>query len=513
MRSRHGLVALLASTLAGACTSALAQNPGCPGWLDPIGKKVVGGQETSSGLWPSQAALRLTAPDGKRVEYLCGGTAIAPDTVMTAAHCFDQIERTSDGRYLSTETMTVGWRLDVVLGTANLDTANATHAFVIANARLREGYQKLKAPSTGNDVALVTLTRRWSGPIATLSLARESDPPNGAGAALTVAGFGLLRGEPQGGGIQTHTRADGSSVSAGSLKLQQVGLPMVPTEQCLAAWKNIDDTASSIGAGQICAGYEAVTDMKQWKDSCGGDSGGPLVHYDDRGCPTHVGLVSWGHTSCGKPKAYGVYTRLSHHAAWLRQHVPGVLARPVVTAAAVGTADLSAMEFVALASSVTDGRRDDVRIAVEGGPVVRNGSLYRFSLTSQVAGRLLIFDVNADGIVTQIFPNQYVLREDLSLVRKGETVTVPGAGWGVQFRAEPPFGKGRLVAVVVPPDFPVHLLVTAPARTKGFTAERSAVGYLMNLLQQITTHARSRSATSSPAAAWGITTFEYEVRP
>lgn len=513
MRSTLGRVT--AAMLIGAVSSsAVAQNPGCPGWLDPVGKKIIGGKATTAQLWPSQAALRLTAPDDKRVEYLCGGTVIAQDTIMTAAHCFDEIKRESSGRWLSThdEAQTVGWRLDIVLGADDLSAVTTTHAYPISDVRIREGYAKNEAPTLGNDIALVMLARRWSGPVATLSLDPTNDPPDGAGAALTVAGFGLLRGTPQGGAAQTHSRSDGSSVSAGSLKLQQVGLPMVSTNQCAAEWKKLDAT-TAIGAGQLCAGYEAVPDMTQWKDSCGGDSGGPLVHYDRRGCPTHVGLVSWGHPSCGTPKAYGVYTRLSHHAAWLRKHVPAVLARPVVSTVTGASADLSAKEFVALASSVTDGRRGTVRIAVEGGAVVRNGKFYRFSVASEVAGRLVIFDANADGIVTQIFPNEHVLRDELSLVRKGQEVTVPGIGWGVQFRAGPPFGKGLLIALVVPPDFPVHLLVTAPARTKGFIAERSAVGYLMNLLQQITTHATSRSATTGAGAAWAITTFEYEVRP
>lgn len=514
-------------TMAALCVcgvpSALAVGPGCPGWRDPIGKKIVGGQDASAKLWPSQAALRLTSPDGKRVLYICGGTAIAPDRVMTAAHCFDDIERQADGRHLSSDknAKTVGWSLDIVLGADNLDTVDAANAYPVAAVRLRDGYVKHQAPSMGHDIALVTLARRWSGPLATLSLDPASDPPDGSGAALTVAGFGLLRGTPEGGQAQTHTRADGTTISAGSRKLQQVGVPMVATEMCAAEWKKSEtwkthELPSLIGPGQLCAGYEAVTDMTKWKDSCGGDSGGPLIHYDVRGCPTHIGLVSWGAESCGKPKAYGVYTRLSHHAVWLRQQVPGVFAAPVVVSATPATAaDLTAAEFVAEAATAIGGHRGTSRIAVEGGAVVKDKGLYRFSVTSEVSGRLVILDVNADGVVTQLFPNEHVLRDDLSLVRAGQIVIVPGPTWGVVFRAGPPFGKGFLIALVVPPDFPVHLLVTAPARTKGFTAERSAVGYLMNLLQQITTHATSRSATAGGGGgpAWGIASIEYEVVP
>jgi hypothetical protein len=40
-------------------------------------------------------------------------------------------------------------------------------------------------------------------------------------------------------------------------------------------------------------------------------------------------------------------------------------------------------------------------------------------------------------------------------------------------------------------------MVTAPARDKGFKPECSAVGYFMNLLQQIGSHLSARRSTES----------------
>jgi secreted trypsin-like serine protease len=69
-----------------------------------------------------------------------------------------------------------------------------------------------------------------------------------------------------------------------------------------------------IGPGQICAGLEEGT-----RDSCQGDSGGPLIASDKTGCPWQVGVVSWGY-GCAEKNAYGVYTRVSHHAGWIQKH-------------------------------------------------------------------------------------------------------------------------------------------------------------------------------------------------
>ena len=145
-----GWAVLVAAIVSVATTSTvLAQRPQCPGWRDPAGKKIVGGAPASRALWPSLAALRLTAPDGKESMFVYGGTAIAADRVLTAAHCFDDIERQADGRYVSTDAgnKTVGWTLDLVLGLDDLATAMTDASHPVAEVTMHERYVK-KAATT-----------------------------------------------------------------------------------------------------------------------------------------------------------------------------------------------------------------------------------------------------------------------------------------------------------------------------------------------------------------------------
>lgn len=45
--------------------------------------RIVGGTEAPQGAWPWQAQLRDTSWD----EQYCGGTLVAPQWLVTAAHC------------------------------------------------------------------------------------------------------------------------------------------------------------------------------------------------------------------------------------------------------------------------------------------------------------------------------------------------------------------------------------------------------------------------------------------
>lgn len=54
-------------------------------------------------------------------------------------------------------------------------------------------------------------------------------------------------------------------------------------------------------------------------DACTGDSGGPaLIKIDD--VFMLAGIVSKG-DSCGKPKKYGVYTRVFDFHKWIETHI------------------------------------------------------------------------------------------------------------------------------------------------------------------------------------------------
>ena len=302
----------------------------------------------------------------------------------------------------------------------------------------------------------------------------------------------------------------------GSPSLQEVDLPTIASTSCQTTYPQ-----AVVGAGQLCAGHEDVG-----KDSCQGDSGGQLVAFDIRGCPYQIGIVSWGE-KCAVPGRYGVYTRVSHFAQWIRDHIANT--EPLLTvkesdvvdwgdptrSKALAYANLAELERLMAPvkgrASVSLRRQNDS--AVVPGNRVRLGEYYLLEITSQAAGRLIVIDVDAAGKVTQLFPNMFVPTDEVGLIRAGATVTVPAEGYGFDyFKADGPVGGGRLLVLVVPKDFPVERTVTSAERlARGFKPERAISSYLMSLTTQVYNLLRTRAGGVASPAEWAIHTADYKI--
>jgi secreted trypsin-like serine protease len=490
---------------ASALISAGAQSQTCSGQRDDLARtKVVGGTEATLAAWPSQAALWSRNP-GRRLAFFCGGTAIAPNWILTAAHCAVRIEPSGDGAFIYAED---GGKVEVVLGSDDLEAVRSDNVFQIAKVVVHEGYTN--PMDSGNDIALIALASPWTGPLARLSLGAAVEPED---ARTFAAGFGQLQSTQQ---LEWKETRDGAMIWTPSTTLQEVSLPIVPTATCEAAYHAIPRSKTAIiGAGQICAGYQ-----RGRKDTCSGDSGGPLVFYDEDHCPIQIGVVSWG-LGCAEPNAYGVYSRISAYKDWIFRHVPEVAVaaariaeRPLLATIANPTL-AGALKQLEEALPSAKGR---IRVGLSAGHRVKVNSINSITANSDVGGRLVLLDINAAGEVVQIFPNRYVTAEGANLIAKGQTVSIPDpanpayAGTG-GFQAVKPLGRGRLVAIVAPRGIEISNIVDSPQRiAQGFRQESAPVSYLSNLFDALIA-----AATSSPREAseqsWAFGETAYDIIP
>jgi len=222
------------------------------------------------GEWPWAAAL-LTDYYGDGGLYLyCGGSLIAPDWVLTAAHC------DVDAR-------------DVLIVGENDLTKPAAVPVGIERVCTHESYN----PTTLDfDVALVKLRQ----PLTQLRipLQETSLQPGAAPTDATVVGWGFI---DQGGTY--------------SNDLQSGSLPLVSNIACTNAYPG------SITPNMLCAGKTSDA------GACYGDSGGPLM-VSQSGSPGwyQLGIVSWG-DDCSTPQNYGVYTKTESFRHWIENTIKG----------------------------------------------------------------------------------------------------------------------------------------------------------------------------------------------
>jgi secreted trypsin-like serine protease len=240
--------------LSAALGPALAQEA-CK---DP--RRIVGGEPTDIKQHPWQVALDIKGA-------LCGGSIVAQNWVLTAAHCFAGAKEPGAVR--------------VKAGANNYKIGSAWTA--VDRVVVHEKYD---ANTQANDLALVKLKFRPAGQVVPLAPPDLKLEPC---ATLEVTGWGRT--------------TEGGSTSE---TLQKASVPYVENSVCNAA----DAYNGSILAGMMCAGLR-----DGGVDSCQGDSGGPLVLKTPDG-PVLVGVVSWGE-GCARKLRYGVYTRLTNYRDWI----------------------------------------------------------------------------------------------------------------------------------------------------------------------------------------------------
>jgi len=267
------LLAMTASAFAQQC--GLPQNPMRPNRrYDPDGQRIVGGVEARPNSHPWIVSLQ-----SEWGSHFCGGTLIAPNVVITAAHC---VADGAPGR--------------IVAGAHDHSRPNSN--VQISPVDSVASHQLYNPDTTLNDIAVITLSKPFKFNTfvqpACLPGANEAVPDNQVG---TVAGWGL-------------TRENGGDTSS---LLMQVGVPTINAASCAKQYASQGIRID--GKAMLCAGYPAGG-----KDSCQGDSGGPFVFRNAAGGYTLRGVVSFG-VGCARPNLPGVYAHVGNYVTWINSTV------------------------------------------------------------------------------------------------------------------------------------------------------------------------------------------------
>ncbi|TBZ24634.1 trypsin-like serine protease [Rhizobium leguminosarum] len=263
------------------------------------GGRVIGGQAAKKGEWPWQ--VKILAPDPEqrgRFGGHCGGSLISPRWILTAAHCV------TSGR--SGKQDLFARDLLIVEGKSKIDKVIAVDGpdkpgLAVEEVIIHEDFDR---KVFANDIALIKLSEPAKSKPAILASASD-DEVEAAGHPAVVTGWG-------------YTKADhGWDDKYLPTELQEVELPIVPREDCRAAYRDSSMRMNPIDERNVCAGY-----AKGGKDACQGDSGGPLVAQRPDKRWIQLGIVSWG-AGCAEAEHYGVYTRVAAFRDWIAAKTDG----------------------------------------------------------------------------------------------------------------------------------------------------------------------------------------------
>jgi trypsin len=243
--------------------------------------RIIGGVNANPGEFPHQVSLMYSSkfdPSPGLDRHFCGGSIIADEWVMTAAHCVQGI--IGSQKYYSVGSGNVDlnklqeYELDGVWIHPSYDGENLDYDFALI---------KVRSPFFDREIALVT---------------RDDNQLIDVGAVATLTGWGV----------------DGT----GNIQqiLKKVDVKVVSRTDC----NDANSYNGAVTSRMICLGLAAGG-----KDTCQGDSGGPALTRI-HGTPVLFGSTSWGH-GCALPQKYGVYGRLIAARSWIDSVTGGVVLR------------------------------------------------------------------------------------------------------------------------------------------------------------------------------------------
>lgn len=280
--------------------------------------RIVGGNVAVQGSWPAQVLILQTISGLYRIPkyygsfyqisktFICGGTLINLDTILTAAHCINDVFSHVIGKYTyyvdvddpfdaSQYTVYVGAH-DLSFLSSNRPPSYPTVKMAVKKVIRHSNYDK---NNFLNDIAIYKLKT----PVELNQYVQPACLPNPNSAIVQptinanvfASGWGTL-----------------SEYGSSSSVLYNVQLTNYNPTTC----NKVDSSLQKNWNAQICAGQ-----ISGGKDTCQGDSGGGLYYYDANLRKYIVSAVTSYGEGCGRYGTPGVYTRISYYNSWINENM------------------------------------------------------------------------------------------------------------------------------------------------------------------------------------------------
>ncbi|XP_050319702.1 lectizyme [Bactrocera neohumeralis] len=206
--------------------------------------------------------------------HICGGTIIAKDWIVTAAHCISSPVGMGviAGLHVRAEVNEKTQSRVVDFGLKHADFAGGVGPYDIALLHVSEPF----------------VYNEWVQPAI---LPQREEIHSGE---AKLYGWGQVK----------------AFNFAAAKVLQTVTTQLIEYNEC----------EETLGEGTPLRASNVCTDsLQQGISACNGDSGGPLVQEHEGVASELVGIVSWGYIPCGYGNKPSIYTRVSAYIDWIAQ--------------------------------------------------------------------------------------------------------------------------------------------------------------------------------------------------
>ena len=288
---------------------------------------VVGGNDASPGEYPSVAEITFGP-------FLCTGTLITPNWVLTAGHCSNITA--------GTVASPASWPTPLISVRVGGVTQSDGERLGVSRVVMHPDYLL----TSGYDISLLQLSS--SSTMAPTQVAGAGERSIWtAGTMETIVGWGV-------------TSEGGSQPD----RLQEAQVPITTDAYCAGAYSDFDPQT------MVCAGFP-----QGGVDTCQGDSGGPMFGRGSAGALRIVGTTSFGE-GCARPGKPGVYGRVADDTL-----------RPWIESNAPGSVEHREQHLSTPAGTTTTTTRSGARSAARQSGAPPSGALPRVSVRSRNAVR------------------------------------------------------------------------------------------------------------------------------
>jgi secreted trypsin-like serine protease len=279
-----GLVCLLVAAMASLAPAGAQASAGATA-------SIVNGTAANAEEWPWAAFI--LAVDNHGEGFSCSGTVVAPNVVLTAGHCVEDIvtgQRTPPAQYT------------VVTGSRDVRDKTLRQISKVTRTAVNPDFNRFKVHG---DAGLLFLATPTTAPPVTLAGPADA-ALLGPGTPAWIAGWGLS-GKPPKLKLSPILRRGATFVQ-----------PRIFCRNHVRVFYPFFNFSS-----QLCT----ITPPGFSVGTCHGDSGGPALAFREDGTPVQIGVTSLGAADCDT-HVPDIFTRVDRIYPWVTAQIAAAAAVP-----------------------------------------------------------------------------------------------------------------------------------------------------------------------------------------